>query len=1318
MELPRTFGKYQLLERIATGGMAEVFLARSFGVEGFEKRLVIKRILPQLARSPHFIKLFVREAKISALLNHPNVVSVFELGRVDADHYIAMEHIHGRDLTRAVRRRRAKGMGLPLPVAVYVAAGIARGLAFAHGYVDAEGRCEPIVHRDVSPHNVLLSFQGEVKLVDFGIARLMNELEAEPTGQPGGGKFAYMSPEQACGERIDHRSDIFSCGIVLYELLVNHRLFQDPDPQEKLRQVREAIVPDPRIEVPEIPERLWEILRKALARDPDDRYDDALLLEEDLRAFLFEAGHRVDSAALGAFLRDLFADELGPDPSAALLQKLANELIRAEASLDHTHTEHTASESTHSTRTGSRRIGEKKAVAVLVAEIVGLTDASEVIEPEEVVRQQDAVMRSVHRTSERFGGWVDEPRHDMITLLFGIPRAHEDDLDRAISCALDLLKAVERLRRRGQAVELAIGIHKGEVALSGTVEEPSYIPRGNVVKLARRLASLAEPGEIRVSDLVASQAGDRWRFELGPQVRMKGRREELATFLFAGRRRNARGGPGGRWIRRGDELETLAVAVTGLAEGRGGVLSISGDAGTGKTRLVRELREQAQRARVPCFLSRCYPYQNERPLAPFRDVVAAVLGIEPDDPAELIRTRLQSLSELGISAADIATLGEFFALQREGRLQPTREDIYGAGAAFVQGVARQRPALMVLEDLQYMQAFERGLLGHVIRASAGLRILWILTWRGRRAPAELPGPTEEIVLGTLDAHARAQLAADVLAARGVEEDLQAFIDQHATGNPLYVVELVKALQKKGHIHIQGRQAHLVEPSGELLLPPTLEGLVTSRVDALEPAAKGALQIASTIGVSFSPALVAEAAGLDEPGPLFRDLLESGLITPEDKEARRYAFASHLVWQVVRRSILGVQLRDHHRMVAEGMLRLFSDNLPPLYDSLSGHFAAAGELVSAARYVNLAGDLHRRGAFLERALRCYERGVEWLEKSADATGETNLRGESMLRMKAGEIGDLLGDHRSAEHHLQVALELAAEGACGDLEVRCYLALGRVFASTGRIVLARASLEQGLAEARINGDAPATAELLASLAQLASRGGDYETAEAYLVEALERAGDDPRAQATAHIGMGTRYIRDDLAERAWEHLELARELAESTGDRILQGRAYNNLGIARMALGDLPMSLELFRKALDVRRGTGYRNGLAVNLHNIGDAHLRLGRLGRAHAAFLESRDVARQAGLDRSVALNDIYLGYLAALREDSGAGLGQLRRATLAAARFGDEEAAVRGQWLEGRALRKIGREQEASQALQTALSDAHRIGATWVARDIEQELL
>ncbi|MFN7147789.1 MAG: serine/threonine-protein kinase, partial [Myxococcota bacterium] len=237
MELPAQFGRYQLLERIAAGGMAEVFLARSFGVEGFEKRLVIKRILPELAQNPRFVQMFVHEAKLSVSLAHPNIVQVFDLGKVGDDPYMAMEYIQGRDLTQVLRVLRRNGERLPIPIAVTIAAAVARGLAYAHARAAPDGRPLHIVHRDVSPHNIMVSYEGDVKLVDFGIARLVGEREGADAKRPGGGKFAYMSPEQAAGKPLDHRSDIFSLGVVLFEMLAGRRLFADGDPDEKLRAV-------------------------------------------------------------------------------------------------------------------------------------------------------------------------------------------------------------------------------------------------------------------------------------------------------------------------------------------------------------------------------------------------------------------------------------------------------------------------------------------------------------------------------------------------------------------------------------------------------------------------------------------------------------------------------------------------------------------------------------------------------------------------------------------------------------------------------------------------------------------------------------------------------------------------------------------------------------------------------------------------------------------------------------------------------------------------------------------------------------------------
>ena len=217
MFTPQPFARrYLLLDKIATGGMAEVFKAKSYGVEGFEKLVVIKRILPHLSRNARFVSMFINEAKIAVSLNHGNIVQVFHLGKHGEDYFIAMEYVHGRDLMQVLKVCRQRGLRFPIPLLTYITAEIARGLDYAHRKQDSAGNRLEIVHRDISPHNIVLSFEGEVKIVDFGIARIASQLAEEGQTRRLGGKFAYMSPEQAEGRPRDARSDILSLGLVCY----------------------------------------------------------------------------------------------------------------------------------------------------------------------------------------------------------------------------------------------------------------------------------------------------------------------------------------------------------------------------------------------------------------------------------------------------------------------------------------------------------------------------------------------------------------------------------------------------------------------------------------------------------------------------------------------------------------------------------------------------------------------------------------------------------------------------------------------------------------------------------------------------------------------------------------------------------------------------------------------------------------------------------------------------------------------------------------------------------------------------------------------
>lgn len=306
---PIPFGKYYLLERINVGGMAEVFRAKAYGVEGFERLIAVKRILPNIAADQAFIEMFVDEAKIAVQLNHANVAQIFDLGRADGSYYIALEHVHGRDVRAIFDRCAARKERMPVAQAAYITMKMCEGLDYAHNKRDQAGRPLNLVHRDVSPQNVLVSFEGEVKVIDFGIAMAAGKGAQTRSGILKG-KFGYMSPEQVRGLPIDRRSDIFSCGIVLYELLTGERLFVGASDFSTLEKVRNVEILPPSTYNRDIPEELERIVLKALARDLDERYQGANELHDDLQSFVYDARAFCSRKDLAAWMKGMFAREI------------------------------------------------------------------------------------------------------------------------------------------------------------------------------------------------------------------------------------------------------------------------------------------------------------------------------------------------------------------------------------------------------------------------------------------------------------------------------------------------------------------------------------------------------------------------------------------------------------------------------------------------------------------------------------------------------------------------------------------------------------------------------------------------------------------------------------------------------------------------------------------------------------------------------------------------------------------------------------------------------------------------------------------------
>ncbi len=305
---PIKFGRYDLLELLATGGMAHIYRAQLRSAEGTSKELVIKRVLPHLAQNREFIAMFIDEARISLPLTHGNIVQVFEFGQEGDDYFLAMEYVRGSNLQTVIDRLRERNELMPIPVALYIAAEVAKGLDYAHRFRDSSDRPTGIIHRDVSPQNILVGFHGEIKLTDFGIAKAHSRIHETSQGIIRG-KAAYLSPEQAaCGE-LDGRSDQFSLGAVLFELLTGRRAFEGVNEIDTLQRVRTAETPPPSRVRSEISAELDQVVQRMLASDRASRFDTCGSLQMVLTGILHESEPAFSYAMFADWMRTVFGPE-------------------------------------------------------------------------------------------------------------------------------------------------------------------------------------------------------------------------------------------------------------------------------------------------------------------------------------------------------------------------------------------------------------------------------------------------------------------------------------------------------------------------------------------------------------------------------------------------------------------------------------------------------------------------------------------------------------------------------------------------------------------------------------------------------------------------------------------------------------------------------------------------------------------------------------------------------------------------------------------------------------------------------------------------
>jgi serine/threonine-protein kinase len=318
--------RYTITERVDHGGMAEVFRGVAVSMHGFKKNVAIKRILPSLTKNKKFVAMFLDEAKLSLYLQHANIVQVFDISQADDAYFLVMEFVDGCNLKALLERLRQRGRRISIPQAVYIALECLKALNYAHNLDADDGSPLHIVHRDISPPNILLSKNGEVKLVDFGLAKANSQIESTDPGVVKG-KFSYLSPEAASGREVDKRADIFAMGIILWEMFTGRRLFYGDTDYQTVELVRQARVPSIQALNPEIESELEQIVRKSLARDPEERYQEAADLADSLAQYLFSRRMKVTARDVASLVRDTQVEQQRKKSLAPKHESLIDNLI-------------------------------------------------------------------------------------------------------------------------------------------------------------------------------------------------------------------------------------------------------------------------------------------------------------------------------------------------------------------------------------------------------------------------------------------------------------------------------------------------------------------------------------------------------------------------------------------------------------------------------------------------------------------------------------------------------------------------------------------------------------------------------------------------------------------------------------------------------------------------------------------------------------------------------------------------------------------------------------------------------------------------------
>lgn len=1291
--MDESFGKYELLEQIGIGGMAEVFLAKSFGAEGIEKILVIKRILPEYTENPKFVDMFVSEAKIAMDLNHPNVVQIYDFGKVENQFYLAMEFIDGIDLGIFIAGHQKLKKKISIGNAVYIISEIAKGLHYAHERKDSFGEPLKIVHRDISPQNILISPDGGVKLVDFGIAKATSVTDENPNVVRG--KFSYMSPEQASGRYVDHRSDIFSLGTILFELLCNRPLFKHANQKETMSLVKSAVVPDLLDLNPDLPLDLVDLVYKSLAKNPDERFSSARDIQVALTRILYRLEDIHDATTVGNAVNEV---EKSANISTRRKTNSITHTTLSPRPKSETKPGTTLSPSTPITRfvdsaPTELHTRERKEVVIVAGELMGLLDLRNVTDQMRWLQTLQEFSRIIDSIAYKNSAVVHRVNESGFVILFGIPVSSENDCELAVRVSMDLHEAVLGMNPSLESpVHLSAGIAIGNVSLEQEITPSgrrfSWSFLGTDYELAERLARRGLAKEILVGGQVFRRIRRRFDCEKIDyiEVPVDGEECKIQAYLVQGMKsvqtkleelRHAYGSFYGRDIHLKNLRDVYRTVVVNAVPTAFVVL---GGEGVGKSTLVEHFLGGLDDKNVRIVRGGVPTYQRDVPFGAIATFLGHTLRLgDTGDLRAIQKTaaiRINALfSEESLEEREflIESIAALFSIQVRDKLSKLsagerRSRIFLSLQKILERFSEKRTLVIWMDDAHNIDTLSlEFIISHFNADHVGTALLILCANSnnhamencGWRNMLNKPSVRVDELPELIDSNAKS-LVDDLLRFYRIEDDfLSREILKRSGNNPLYIKEVVELLRDRGMLKDTGQRRQIkVDRNSPHWLPSSVEGLINARIDRLPLHLKVVLQKVAFLWNPFTLAdliLVLPDTPYDEIEALvtMRLLVRNDAplnftrqtFNPEEtpEEKRQYRFCNALTQNVAAAGIIPEEAAIMHQTLAAYLAKSESKNSK--YNALiASHYEAAGNDEQAVVfYAEAAKDAFENSGAAE-SLRLCKKILERVDENSPHHFET-------LRTRAKALA-VLGRKLECEEALKLLLAASEkQELVAKIETLLFQAhfhydhseLKRAKESANTALKLATEIDNLnfktkaiLLKANIlvtEGNAKACLELVSKVInELESESDESSDPSEATIENLAEA-----YNITGIIHTQTGNFRDALA--AYETGQL---LADKISKQSLSRRFSHNIGLTYAYLGDFGKALERYEKALVQIRRLGYRRDESKILANIGHTYFLRGEYDKAIPAlrrgiYLARKTTANHQLADGLITIGEIYL---------------------------------------------------------------------------------